>query len=108
MVTIEEEWIVFSFYRPNASSVCVAGDFNGWKTGDLELTPLGNGNWKAKFRLPPGEFKFRYCADGEWFTDYAACGVELGRFGLDSIVIVPNKPLRVAAEDVPGKSVFAA
>jgi len=45
-------------------------------------------------RLPAGEFKFRYCADGEWFADYAAFGVEPGRFGLDSVVRVapPTTP----------------
>ena len=41
-------------------------------------------------KLPAGEFRFRYCADGMWFADYAAFGVEPGRFGLDSIVLVPQ------------------
>lgn len=110
MVTIEQGWVVFTFYRPNASSVCVAGDFNGWKTGDTKMATLGNGSWKVKLPLPPGEFRFRYCADGEWFTDYAACGVEPGRFGMDSIVIVPTRPLRVTSGELPNEaeSVFAA
>ena len=54
-----------------------------------------NGYWTARMKLPPGEFRFRYNADGEWFTDYAAFGVEPGRFGLDSIVRVPTKPLTI-------------
>jgi hypothetical protein len=53
------------------------------------------GYWRAIVELPAGEFKFRYCADGEWFTDYAAFGVEPGRFGMDSIVRVPAHPLKV-------------
>ena len=46
-------------------------------------------------KLPAGEFRFRYCADGEWFADYAAFGVEPGRFGLDSIVRVPHRPIAI-------------
>jgi hypothetical protein len=58
-----------------------------------------HGYWIARMRLPAGEFKFRYCADGEWFTDFAAFGVEPGRFGLDSILRVPltSRPPTAAA-----------
>ena len=101
MVTIEQDWVVFTFYRPGASRVWLAGDFNGWKTGDVEMVHIGEGNWEARLHLPPGEFRFRYCADGEWFADYAACGLELGRFGMDSVVIVPARSPQEPAEQVP-------
>jgi 1,4-alpha-glucan branching enzyme len=91
MVSVDAGWVDFSFYRPGASRVCVAGDFNGWKTGDVMMEPVGDGNWRARVQLSTGEFRFRYYADGEWFADYAACGVEPGRFGMDSILIVPAK-----------------
>jgi 1,4-alpha-glucan branching enzyme len=100
MVTIEQDWVVFTFYRPGASRVCVAGDFNGWKTGDVEMVDIGGGNWEARLRLAPGEFRFRYCADGEWFADYAACGLELGRFGMDSVVVVPLRSSQRSYERV--------
>ena len=54
-----------------------------------------DGYWVAKMKLPAGEFRFRYCADGEWFADYAAFGVEPGRFGLDSIVRVSKPPVAI-------------
>ncbi len=109
MIRIEKEWVEFSFYRPGATSVQVAGDFNGWKAEDIAMAPLGDGNWKARLRLPAGEFRFRYCADGEWFTDYAACGLEPGRFGLDSILIVPTRALRVTTETTQSKkAIFVA
>jgi 1,4-alpha-glucan branching enzyme len=112
MITIEGEWINFSFYRPGAHQVFVAGDFNGWNPNDIAMTQQGDGNWKIRLRLPAGEFRFRYCADGEWFTDYAACGVEPGRFGMDSLLIVPEKQLKVTqqldkAEQDPD-SIYAA
>lgn len=95
MVTIQGNHVEFSFYRPGAGRIAVAGDFNGWKTDDLVMSPAGDGNWTVRARIPAGEYRFRYCADGEWFTDYAACGVEPGRFGMDSIVTVPARPIKV-------------
>ena len=57
------------------------------------------GYWVARLRLPAGEFRFRYYADGEWFTDFAAFGVEPSRFGLDSIVRVPKRTLHVVPQE---------
>ncbi|MFA6135044.1 MAG: hypothetical protein WC869_13605 [Phycisphaerae bacterium] len=96
MVSLDGELVEFRFYRPNAQQVHLAGDFNHWRKQELPMVAAGNGYWVAKMRLPAGEFKFRYCADGEWFTDFAAFGVEPGRFGLDSIVRVPQPTIRVA------------
>lgn len=98
MVTVKGEWIEFKFFRPQATQVHLAGEFNSWREKDLPMVRTEEGYWMAKLRLPAGEFRFRYCADGEWFTDYAAFGVEPSRFGLDSIVRVPNKPLRMRTE----------
>jgi 1,4-alpha-glucan branching enzyme len=88
MVTFDGDWVEFSFFRPGARQVHLAGEFNHWKHGDLPMLRAENGYWRARVKLPAGEFRFRYCADGEWFADFAAFGVEPGRFGLDSIVRV--------------------
>ncbi len=98
MVNVIGDSVEFTFFRPEASQVHLAGDFNGWQENSLPMTPSGNGYWTAIVSLPAGEFKFRYCADGEWFTDYAAFGVEPGRFGLDSIVRVPHKTLQIVPQ----------
>lgn len=98
MVTIENGWVEFSFYRPQAKQVNLAGDFNHWRDSELPMTRLDGGYWSAKMQLPAGEFKFRYCADGVWFTDFAAFGVEPGRFGMDSIVRVPRHSLRMVKQ----------
>lgn len=111
MVTIEGEWAVFTFYRPGAKQVFVAGEFNGWRTGDIHMYSAGDGNWVARVYLPAGEFRFRYCADGEWFTDYAANGVEPGRFGMDSLVVMPRRSLRIGPgtqEDARNEGTYAA
>jgi len=95
MVTLKDDLVEFLFFRPDAQQVHLVGDFNDWQWGQLQMRPAGSGYWVARVKLPVGEFKFRYCADGEWFTDFAAFGVEPGRFGLDSVVRVPAAPLKV-------------
>lgn len=97
MVTITDDWAEFAFFRPQAESVYLIGDFNGWRFDELAMVRNGDGYWSLKLRLPPGEFKFRYYADGQWFTDYAAFGVEPGPFGLDSLVRIPPRPLTMPA-----------
>lgn len=90
MITIREDGRVeFMFYRPGVSDVCVTGDFDQWQ-GTIPMTSLGRGWWIADVMLPAGEFRFRYRAGGEWFTDFAAFGVEHSQHGWNSVLIVPE------------------
>ena len=91
MVTVKADVVEFCFYRPQAHKVSIAGEFNGWRDEELEMLPTSEGYWRTTVRLPVGEFRFRYCADGEWFTDYASFGVQPGPFGMDSIVRVETQ-----------------
>lgn len=110
MVTVENGLVDFTFFRPDVQRVSVAGDFNGWKTGDIEMKPAGDGNWNCRMSLPAGEYRFRYCADGAWFADYAACGVEPGSFGMDSLLVVSPKRLsfKTSKKPVRVEKTFAA
>jgi 1,4-alpha-glucan branching enzyme len=109
MVTVKGEWVEFKFFRPKASRVHLAGDFNHWHAKQLPMLRTTEGYWMAKIRLPHGEFKFRYCADGEWFTDYAAFGVEPGKFGMDSIVrIAKPRPATLQMAKTDAAAVVAA
>jgi 1,4-alpha-glucan branching enzyme len=80
--------VEFSFYRPQAHTVYLAGDFNHWRPSELLMSRQEDGYWKAWLELPPGSYRFRYCADGQWYTDFAAFGVEPGKYGFDSVVRV--------------------
>jgi len=91
----EDGYAEFRFFRPNVSSVFVAGDFNDWRTDQLRMVRNGGGWWVLKLRLPAGDYRFRYIADGVWYTDYAAFGVEPGRFGMDSLLLVPDRVIRL-------------
>ncbi len=97
MVTLDGEWVEFSFFRPEARRVFLAGEFNLWRS-DLPMLRSEDGYWHARMKLPEGVYRFRYCADGACFADFAAFGVEPGEFGLDGVVRVARKaPLRAAA-----------
>jgi 1,4-alpha-glucan branching enzyme len=92
--------IEFRFYRPRAKEVSVAGSFNGWSTERLKMSPQSGGWWSLTTTLPEGDHRFRYCADGEWYTDFAANGVELEKGVLNSLLTVGTpklNTLRVAA-----------
>ena len=108
MVTLKEGLVEFLFYRPGAQTVHLSGDFNDWRENELPMRYVGEGYWLAQMRLPAGEFRFRYCADGTWFTDYAAFGLEPGRFGLDSVVRVPEPMLKIAYPPSFGRQEQAA
>ncbi len=103
MVTTLGNKAEFRFYRPDAAQVFLVGDFVGWQTGRCPMKLTGKGEWVVQVVLPPGEYKFRYLADGQWFTDYAAFGVEYGPLGFDSLVrIVQAEP--AAARAPAGKN----
>lgn len=108
MVTIKDSYVEFNFFRPDARAVFLAGDFNDWCQDEVEMTPMRDGCWKTRMNLPSGEYKFRYYADGQWYTDYAAFGVEPGQFGLDSIVRIPARPLKMPEITTPAKIKIAA
>jgi 1,4-alpha-glucan branching enzyme len=88
MVTVKRNVAQFEFFRPQARQVHLVGDFNGWSAGVLPMAKDARGYWKARLRLPAGTFRFRYCADGQWYTDYAAFGVEPGPYGPVGVVVV--------------------
>jgi hypothetical protein len=58
----------FSFGAPDAKTVCVAGDFNGWdKSHKLQKAP--DGVWRIVKELSPGRYEYRFVVDGQWHDD---------------------------------------
>jgi glycosidase len=55
-----------------AATVQVIGDWNGWATPGLSMTPTGNPGWLAtSVTLSPGEHEYAVVEDGQWQTDPA-------------------------------------
>ena len=83
--------VALSFQHDTAGPVYVAGSFNDWDTTAAPMKKSRAGAWEAKLKLPPGEYQFRYFANGQWFTDYAADGVVPNGFGgFNSVLRVQN------------------
>ena len=99
MTTVGKDGTVeFSFYRRGVCWVRVVGDFATWRGGELEMAADGDGWWRLSIPVGAGEYRFRYVADGEWFTDYASNGIEMGELGVNSVLVVPER--RLAAPEL--------
>ncbi len=67
-----DDGVLFSVRDGSASSVHVAGEFNGWST---DATPLsdddGDGVWTAVVELEPGRYEYKFVIDGgaKWVAD---------------------------------------
>jgi len=89
----------FRFYRPEAEQVSIAGEFNDWQPCFL-MNKQPDGWWHCQMSLGVGAYKFMYVADGQWYADYAAFGLEPGPFGWNSVVrIEPPMPSSNEDED---------
>jgi 1,4-alpha-glucan branching enzyme len=94
MVTLNRDnQVEFRFFRPQARQVYLVGDFNGWNRTRTPMTRLPDGEWAHQATLHQGSYHFKYLADGDWFLDYAAFGLEEGPFGWNSVVVVEPAPL---------------
>jgi hypothetical protein len=63
----------FVFIAPQAASVSVVGDFNGWDTTKNPLIRSGDsGLWTVKLPLAAGRHVYAFVVDGEWSRDPAA------------------------------------
>jgi 1,4-alpha-glucan branching enzyme len=96
MTSIRDDGSVeFRFYRPHAGDVKLAGDFSHWVRHAVSMQPAGGGWWIASLSLPPGDYRFRYVVDGYWFTDFASHGIEICENGWNSVLVVPEKKVRL-------------
>jgi 1,4-alpha-glucan branching enzyme len=89
MTDIRDDGTVeFRFYRPLAGNVKVAGDFSDWGHNAIPMQAVGEGWWTTRLALRPGEYRFRYIADGNWFTDFASHGIEICQEGWNSVLFI--------------------
>lgn len=77
----------FSYNKPGARRVAVAGDFNGWDPDRTPLQESGAGSFAGTVRLPPGAHQYMFVVDGEWITDPAASERRPDGFGRDNAVL---------------------
>lgn len=59
--------VTFMITAPDARSVALVGDFNGWDPAQTPLTKYSerDGVWTAHVALPAGQYQYQYLVDGE-------------------------------------------
>ncbi|MBI4279190.1 MAG: isoamylase early set domain-containing protein [Armatimonadetes bacterium] len=63
------EFVFRSHYQPDARSVSLVGDFNGWDVTATPMEPGLDGSWRITVDLPPGEHQYKFHVDGTWWND---------------------------------------
>jgi chromosome partitioning protein len=84
------EGILFVAHCPNARSVALAGEFNGWSPDRNQMEATGeDGTFRSLLPLTPGRYRYRLVVDGRWQADPHNMYSEPNPYGeLDSIVEV--------------------
>lgn len=84
----EQGEIEFRYYHPMARHVFVVGDFNDWNVTATPMTRTGGGEWVAHLSLPDGMYEYKYLADGQWYLEDAATGVQAVPFGCNCVLVL--------------------
>lgn len=85
----ESNALRFGLYAPQAGSVALVGDFNGWGgTSEVSLKPVGKGMWSVVVPLPSGRYQYAFLVDGQrWVTDPRAEQHVSDDFGRQNAVV---------------------
>ena len=58
----------FRYKAPDAKTVELMGEWNGWKS--IPMTKNSDGVWTTKVTLSPGTYAYKFLVDGkDWFFD---------------------------------------
>ncbi|HEU4649212.1 MAG TPA: isoamylase early set domain-containing protein [Gemmatimonadales bacterium] len=82
--------VQFTLVAPGASSVAVAGDFNGWNAGQTPMSRVSGGDvWVATMPLPPGQHTYAFVVNGrEWRADPQAPRATEDEFGTPKSIVL--------------------
>ncbi|MEO1235726.1 MAG: alpha-amylase family glycosyl hydrolase [Planctomycetota bacterium] len=85
-------------------SVHVAGSFNGWSMGDIQMTPNDEGVYVAEVDLEPGVVHYKFILNGsDWINDTVHSDRSLeesdGHGGVNSAVLVGPDARRLPAPE---------
>lgn len=80
--------------QPNARTVQVAGDFNGWNPARTALEQISDGAWAVTIPLTPGRYEYMFVVDGkQWIADPFAAEQNDDGFGSRNAVLDVRPPV---------------
>jgi 1,4-alpha-glucan branching enzyme len=75
--------------KTDAKRVFLAGNFNQWQSQTNRITKSKDVSYRAKIKLPQGEYQYKFIVDGMWFNDPQAESQVMNRYGtLNSVIRV--------------------
>ncbi len=88
--TVVGNKIKFSYYDPNASTVNLAGSFNGWNKDSNPMVKDSEGLWTIEIELSPGTYQYKFVIDGNsWVEDpYGFDYTDDGYGGFNSVITI--------------------
>lgn len=84
---VKQKRVKLTLDAPEARSVKLAGDFNGWCSDSHQLTRDSKGQWKISMNLNPGRYEYRFVIDGIWQNDPNCANFSPNPFGGDNCVL---------------------
>ena len=72
---------------PTAKSVYLVGDFNKWNAKSKRMVKNKDGSFRAKVQLSPGEYQYKFFADGVWLHDPDAQSQVMNPYGTFNSVV---------------------
>ena len=76
-----------------SKKVILTGTFNNWDEEALHMKPAGNG-WELRLQLPPGEYEYKFIADGKWMEDPANPEKRRNQYDTFNSVLRVARPVR--------------
>ena len=77
---------------PDAHTITIAGDFNGWKPETaVPMHKQPNGEWAATLQLPAGRHLYKLIVDGKWIPDPENPMQEDDPYGSKNSVVLVGK-----------------
>lgn len=65
----EDRLVEFAIYLPDAKNLSLVGTFNNWNPEHDLLAKGEDGVFRLRLRLKPGQYAYKYIADGRWILD---------------------------------------
>lgn len=90
---VADRVVNLDFSAPQAASVAVVGDFNGWDPQRTRMMRSNHeGRWTVRLKLPPGVHQYSFVIDGStWVPDPGAKTTFADGFGgINSVLIIDS------------------
>ncbi len=83
---------VFIFHPEGKTRrVFLAGDFNAWDPAKRRMVRARDGSFRARLRLEPGIYHYKFVADGDWVHDPSHPAETNGYGTADNVVSVSTR-----------------